>query len=65
MGGYNTCIYFGLMTGSIGLGPLIEGMGFGRGFMLTGLINFPFVIIFAWSMIGYGRAKRVHTNAKS
>ena len=65
MGGYNTCIYFGLMTGSIGLGPLIEGIGFGRGFMLTGLINLPFVIIFAWSMIGYGRAKRVHTNAKS
>ena len=62
MGGYNTCIYFGLMTGSIGLGPLIEGIGFGRGFLLTGLINLPFVAFFAWSMIGYGRTK-VHSDA--
>jgi MFS family permease len=63
MGGYNTCIYFGLMIGSIGLGPLIEGIGFGRGFLLTGLINLPFVAFFAWSMIGYGRAERNHRDA--
>ena len=62
MGGYNTCIYFGLMTGSIGLGPLIEGIGFGRGFLITGLLNLPFVAFFAWSMIGYGRTKRCHTD---
>ena len=55
MGGYNTCIYFGLMTGSIGLGPLIEAVGFARGFLLTGAVNLPFVAFFAWSMQGYSR----------
>ncbi len=55
MGGYNTCIYFGLMTGSIGLGPLIEAVGFARGFLLTGLIYLPFIGIFAWSMRGFSK----------
>ncbi|KPJ78234.1 MAG: hypothetical protein AMJ54_04480 [Deltaproteobacteria bacterium SG8_13] len=55
MGGYNTCIYFGLMTGSIGLGPLIEAVGFARGFLLTGVINLPFVAVFAWAILGYCR----------
>jgi DHA1 family multidrug resistance protein-like MFS transporter len=55
MGGYNTCIYFGLMTGSIGLGPLIEAVGFARGFLLTGAANLPFVAVFVWSMLGYTR----------
>jgi MFS family permease len=55
MGGYNACIYFGLMTGSIGLGPLIEAVGFVRGFLLTGAINLPFVVLFAWGVIGYVR----------
>ena len=53
MGGYNTCIYFGLTTGSIGLGPLVESAGLARGFLLTGVINLPFVFFFAWSMLGY------------
>jgi MFS family permease len=59
MGGYNTCIYFGLMTGSIGLGPLIEAVGFAQGFVLTGAINIPFVAVFAWSMLGYVRNQPV------
>ena len=53
MGGYNTCIYFGLMAGSIGLGPLIEAVGFAWGFAFTGLINVPFIVLFAWGMLGY------------
>ena len=53
MGGYNTCIYFGLMTGSIGLGPLIEAVGFPRGFLLASALNVPCVLFFAWSMAGY------------
>lgn len=53
MGGYNTCIYFGLMSGSIGLGPLIEAVGFARGFLMTSMISLPCVLFFAWSMIGY------------
>jgi MFS family permease len=57
MGGYNTCIYIGLMTGSIGLGPLMEAVGFARGFLLTSVINLPFVAFFAWSMIGYAQGR--------
>ena len=53
IGGYNTFIYFGLMAGSIGLGPLIEAVGFARGFFLTGVINIPFIAFFVWGMLGY------------
>ena len=63
MGGYNTCIYLGLMTGSIGLGPLIEAVGFGRGFFLTGVINLPFVAVFAWGIFGYSRPADSHGTA--
>ena len=57
MGGYNTCIYFGLMSGSIGLGPLIETVGFARGFLFTGLINLPFVAVFVWGILSFSRPK--------
>jgi MFS transporter, DHA1 family, multidrug resistance protein len=52
MGGYNSFIYFGLMAGSIGLGPVIESVGFAYGFMLAGAINLFFVAFFVWSMSG-------------
>jgi DHA1 family multidrug resistance protein-like MFS transporter len=55
MGGYNTCIYFGLMAGSIGLGPLMESTGFSGGFFLTGVIDIPFIALFAWNMLGYSK----------
>ena len=53
MGGYNSSIYFGMMTGSIGLGPVIEAVGFVNGFLLTGLSLLPFIAFFAWSMRGF------------
>ena len=52
MGGYNSFIYFGLMAGSIGLGPVIESVGFAYGFMLAGAINLLFVAVFVWCMSG-------------
>jgi MFS family permease len=58
MGGYNSFIYFGLMAGSIGLGPLIEAIGFGSGFLLAAAANLFFVSIFAWSMLGYSQNNR-------
>ena len=58
MGGYNSCIYFGLMAGSIGLGPLIEAIGFGPGFLLAGLSNLLFVSFFSWSMRGYAQSSQ-------
>ncbi|BBO73228.1 MFS transporter [Desulfosarcina widdelii] len=58
MGGYNSFIYFGLMAGSIGLGPLIEAIGFGAGFLFAGASNLFFVSFFAWSMLGYSQDNR-------
>lgn len=55
MGGYNSFIYFGLMAGSIGLGPLIEARGFGTGFLIAGASNLLFVSFFSWSMLGYSQ----------
>ena len=53
MGGYNTCIYLGLMAGSIGIGSIIETVGIARGFLLTSVINIPCIIIFGWTMMRY------------
>ncbi len=39
MGGYNTCIYFGMMLSSALMGGIIVKIGFENGFHLTGLIN--------------------------
>ena len=55
MGGYNSFIYLGMMAGSMGLGHLIETMGFGSGFLLAGASNLVFASFFAWSMLGYSR----------
>ena len=57
MGGYNSCVYFGLMAGSFGMGPVIEVVGFARGFLMAGVFNLPFVAYFAWSMRGYTRVE--------
>ncbi len=39
MGGYNTCIYFGMMLSSAGMGGIIHIIGFANGFYLTALLN--------------------------
>ena len=39
MGGYNTCIYFGMMLSSALMGGVIQRIGFENGFYLTGLLN--------------------------
>lgn len=50
MGGYNSFIYFGLMAGSIGFGPLIEAAGFAAGFLLAGAVNIFFAAIYTWNI---------------
>jgi predicted MFS family arabinose efflux permease len=62
MGGYNSFIYFGLMAGSIGLGPVIESVGFAYGFMLAGAINLFFVAFFIWSMSGTFQNERTNSD---
>jgi DHA1 family multidrug resistance protein-like MFS transporter len=39
MGGYNTCIYLGMMLSSAVMGMVIGRVGFERGFFLTALLN--------------------------
>jgi MFS family permease len=64
MGGYNACIYFGLMSGSLLLGPLIEAQGFPAGLLLTGAVNLPFAGAFAWGMRGYERDEDIERVSK-
>jgi len=40
MGGYNTCIYFGMMLSSALMGGIIQRIGFENSFHLTALLNF-------------------------
>ncbi len=46
MGGYNTCIYFGMMLSSALMGGIIQRIGFENGFHLTAVINFLLVGFF-------------------
>ncbi|MGD8449091.1 MAG: MFS transporter [Desulfobacterales bacterium] len=46
MGGYNTCIYFGMMLSSASMGAIIRNIGFEHGFLITAVINLFLVGIF-------------------
>jgi len=46
MGGYNTCIYFGMMVSSASMGPIIRKIGFESGFLITAFINLLLVGFF-------------------
>ena len=46
MGGYNTCIYIGMMISSALMGGIIGAIGFGGGFHITAVINFLFAGLF-------------------
>ncbi|NLI81703.1 MAG: MFS transporter [Deltaproteobacteria bacterium] len=46
MGGYNTCVYFGMMLSSVGMGAWIRTAGFERAFLLTAFINLTAAVVF-------------------
>jgi sugar phosphate permease len=46
MGGYNTCIYLGMLSSSVSMGTIIEIIGFANGFYLTAAVNFFLVGFF-------------------
>jgi MFS family permease len=46
MGGYNTCIYLGMMLSSFAMGKVCETAGFAVGFYLTAAINLACLIVF-------------------
>jgi len=53
MGGYNTCIYLGMMLSSALMGGVIERIGFSGGFFLTALINLLLIGAFHALMRGW------------
>jgi predicted MFS family arabinose efflux permease len=38
MGGYNTCIYLGMMSSSAAMGSVINSFGFVTSYVLTGML---------------------------
>ncbi|RZB36682.1 MAG: hypothetical protein SRB2_01984 [Desulfobacteraceae bacterium Eth-SRB2] len=57
MGGYNTCIYFGMMLSSASMGVIIRKIGFGNGFFITAVINLILVGFFYLLMKEFSRIK--------
>lgn len=57
MGGYNTCIYLGMMVSSASMGPIIRKIGFEIGFLITALINVFLVGFFYILMKDFSRKK--------
>jgi MFS family permease len=53
MGGYNTSIYLGMMTGSVVFGPIIEATTYAFGFLLAGVLNLFFIAAFFGLMRTY------------
>jgi len=46
MGGYNTCIYFGMMLSSAVMGPIIKAIDFVNAFLIAGVINLFLIGLF-------------------
>ncbi len=46
MGGYNTCIYLGMMLSAVIMGIIIRETGYARAFLLTGTLNLIPVAVF-------------------
>jgi MFS family permease len=57
MGGYNSCIYFGMMLSSFLMGSVIEKVGFAYGFHLTAALNLVMILVFYLFMKGYTPAR--------
>ncbi len=57
MGGYNTCIYWGMMISSLAMGAVIEALGFALSFYLIACVNLGFGGLFAIMLKG-SRSKR-------
>jgi MFS transporter, DHA1 family, multidrug resistance protein len=50
MGGYNTCIYFGMMLSSAVMGPIIQAIDFVNAFLIAGVINLFLIALFYFLM---------------
>lgn len=59
MGGYNTCIYFGMMLSSAVMGPIIKAIDFVNAFLIAGAINLFLIGIFYLLMKDFSPYKGV------
>jgi predicted MFS family arabinose efflux permease len=53
MGGYNTCIYFGIMLASATMGLVIERSGYLAAFVLAAAVTGLFLAVFGLLMRTY------------
>lgn len=53
MGGYNSCIYLGMMLSSAMMGPMITITGFPQSFLITGVISGSLTFVFYLLMKGF------------
>jgi MFS family permease len=53
MGGYNTCIYLGMMLSSMIMGAVNVTFGFAMGFFLTAGVNLVFLGLFSHFFKGF------------
>ena len=58
MGGYNSCIYLGMMLSSAFMGPVIRLVGFKGGFLITALLNFFIIAAFQILMKGFTPSRK-------
>lgn len=59
MGGYNTCIYFGMMLSSAVMGPIIKAIDFVNAFLISGAINLFLIGLFYLLMRDFSPYKGV------
>lgn len=59
MGGYNTCIYFGMMLSSAIMGPVIKAFDFVNAFLIAGVVNLFLVGLFFLLMKDFSSHSRV------
>lgn len=58
MGGFNTCIYLGMMLSSAVMGMVIQRIGFEKGFFLTALFNVAVTCLFYLSIRNFTVRKK-------
>ena len=64
MGGYNSCIYLGMMLSSLIMGILIEKIGFSNSFFTVSAVNFSATVVFYLMFKRSGSAKSTQTETE-
>jgi MFS transporter, DHA1 family, multidrug resistance protein len=59
MGGYNSCIYLGMMLSSLGMGALVGDLGFRNCFFIVALINLVTTGVFQRGMRNSGAVRKL------